>query len=41
MGGPMKKPIKKSGKAKSLPLPRMDYEAEKELLSILKDRQDS
>lgn len=37
----MKKPMKKSGKAKSLPLPRMDYEAEKELLAILKGREDN
>lgn len=35
----MKKPTRKSGKAKSLPLPRMDYDAEKELLSILRGRQ--
>lgn len=37
----MKKPMKMPGKAKPLPLPRMDYDAEKELLSILKSRQDT
>lgn len=31
--------MKKPKKTKSLPLPRMDYESEKELLSILKGRQ--
>lgn len=32
----MKKPVKK----KQLPLPRMDFDAEKELLSILKSREE-
>lgn len=33
--------MKKPNKTKQLPLPRMDYGAEKELLSILKSRQDN